>query len=610
MPPIISGLLYIIGYMLVGLTIGRFGLRNRKLSPETPLYNLYAVTLGIGIFQFVPFVLFAGGFGTHTVFVVIAVIAAVLSIPSLRFVCCRIPVLLQKFKGLALWEKASAFALLILLALTLLRAVCPITDDDGLSYHLAAAVRMVDAHQFTYLPTLTYTNWPMGVESQFAFMLGLSGDAPVGIIQFLFATLTLLLVMLIARRIAGPTAGWAAGMLMLTYKVFWEEAVAAHVDLGTALFATAASFAAREFLIKRDRPMLILTALFAGLAATSKLNGIWVIFSVAAVIWFGLRESAEPPPFREKARVTLQFLVVAGLVVTPWFIKTWVITGNPFYPMFYNIFHGLEWTSTGWARIQYYFLLMNTPPGVAPTVNNLRLARLALAGAMALIAYGVYRISRKSEGSAPGRMAVGFATLVFAGSGYNLRFLLASYPAAMFCGALNFKNGGRFAKVFVLVLLVALTYRVGGKGLDPKLPTALRVAFGQMSTDDYLHEMLPDYGTVRYANSVLKPTDCVLVGTWEESTAHYRPLAIRANYWLQDSVHYETDARLDADLARLHVTHLALKPMEEEWCRKSSVCNGRMETETAALIRLAARRGKKLYSENNVTLYELTNSRK
>lgn len=601
---------------MLSAALGRRLLRWLHCTFNSPItHALFATGLGLGALQYLSFALLAFGVASPIAFrISISLLFLILTLDFIHIMIAASRRLQKPFR-LQAWEKLLYPLFGIFLTLVFIRAVCPITDDDGLSYHLTAAVRLLNAGHFTFLPTFTYTNWPLGVESLFMLLLGLNPAAPVGIIQFTFATLILITVWHAGRRLGGPVVGAGAAVLMLAYKVFWEESTQAHVDLGTALFAMLAVFAMMQYLeTPRKTPLLKLAALFAGLAATTKLNGLWVIIAMAAVLLFTHRKTEvstqeEKPTRNQKIKEVVQFVLIACCPVIPWLIRTWIVTGNPAYPIFFNLLGGRDWTAQGWPRIQFYFLLMNTPPGMAPTRPNLLMARAVLVLATLAVTLLVYRGTRHSRLAVPARFAAAFATLVFLGSGYNLRFLLAAYPPVMLCAACALSNRGRWAPIAVSAIGILLIFRVGYKGLDPKLPLAVEVAFGKLSTEDYLRDTLPDYNTVEYANAHLPESARLLVGTWEESAAYYRPFAMRANYWLQDSVHYDSPQHLESDLKRLGVTHLVLKPMEAEWCAKSSVCNGRMITETAALTGLAARSGTKLYTANGVTLYALNLSR-
>jgi hypothetical protein len=60
---------------------------------------------------------------------------------------------------------------------------------------------------------------------------------------------------------------------------------------------------------------------------------------------------------RIKAFVT--FGIIAMLVVSPWLVKNWVLTGNPVYPLLYKVFDGRDWSPLQDAR----WTFAHTPKG-------------------------------------------------------------------------------------------------------------------------------------------------------------------------------------------------------------------------------------------------------
>ncbi len=617
-PPILLGTLLLSGLIILSAALGRrlFRLLRFRIK-SAPERALLATGLGLGTLQFLPFVLLACRAGHSPGIKIGALVLALLLLPDVLVVlrrARRLPrVIVSAWKSAPTWQRLTGCIFAALLFAVYLRALCPITDDDGLSYHFSAALRLLGAGRFIYLPTLTYANWPSGVESLFILLRGLHSDAPVGIVQFTFGALTLAAAWILGRRIGGGSLAWSAATMLLVYKVFWEEMTQAHVDLGAALFATLSILSLHVAIQNPKSKIQNLSALFAGLGATCKLNGVWIIAAMALVVAFAPTEEGQPLPARIRGAA---FYFATGIaVVLPWFARSWFVTGNPLYPMFFGLFGGREWTAEGWPRIQQYFLLMNTPPGLPPTRANLLMGRAVLVGLAAFIALFAYRRTVRSKVALPARFGFGFVPLLFLSSGYNMRFLLPAFPCIIFCaayglhglafGSIKLSRRVRFGPAAVCVLAAILSLRIGINGLNPNLPVALSVALGGTSTAGYLRNTLPDYSVVEFANANLPPGARILVGTWEEGTAYYRNLAMRSNYWLQDSVHYDSAERLDSDLARLGVTHLVFKPMDSEWCLKSSVCYGRMKHEARGLEDLIVRRGEKLFEANNVTLYRL-----
>jgi len=620
LPPLVLGTGLLVLLLALSAALGRRLFRLFRVPIGAgPTRVLLATGLGLGVLQFLPIALLACGVGTPLGIRIGVAVLAVLLLPDLAAVV-RAAIRISKgiaawWRDAAWWERALAVLFGALLIAVYLRALCPVTDDDGLSYHLAGTLRWLHAGRFELIPTLTYTNWPSATEMDFVLLRGLHPAAPVGLVQFAFGALTLAAVYALGRRVGGRELGATAAVLLLVYKVFWEEMPQAHVDLGEAVFATLSILALHCAFRNPQSAIRNLAAVFAGLAATCKLNGMWVVAALAIVI--ALTPAGEnAATLHTRIRRGAAAFLIGVAVVVPWFARCWVVTGNPVYPMLYGVFGGREWTTEGWPRIQRYFFLMNTPPGFPPTHVVLLVSRAVLVAAAAAIAILVYRRTRHSGVALPARLAFTFIPLLFLSSGYNLRFLLPVYPAAMLAASaalspLLFRAGTKSAvgQVALCVLAAALAYRVGVRGLDPPLPAAVSVALGRTSAEDYLRQTLNDYPAAEYCNTHLPPESRILVGTWEEATAYYRPLALRPNYWLQDSVHYDSPARLDADLARLGVTHLVFKPMEPEWCLRSSVCSGRLTHETRALEDLIRRRGEKLFEANGVVVYALRQPR-
>lgn len=610
MAPLALGTPLLSALLLLSLALGRRLLRWLRVeTPDRWERGLFACGLGMGALSFLPFLLFLSGIGKPSVIRGAVAILAVALMPDICAVLRGVQSAWKTRRRLAGWERWIFGVFGILVLLVFFRALCPVTDDDGLSYHLSASVRFLDAGRFHYLPTLTYTNWTLGIESLFALLLAMHPEAPAGLVQFAFGLILCAGAFLLARRLYGRTVAGATLALLPLYSELFDQMSQAHVDVGLAAFALLAVFALlqsrslpEESL--QSRRWFVVSALFAGLAACAKLTGVMVILALATALLLTPSEG-EKSLIGHRARRALLFALTAGCVAAPWSVRTALVTGNPFYPMFFDLFGGREWTAQGWSRIQHYFLLLSTLPGLPPTRSNLLLARGLMLCLGLILCLAAFRATRRSSFAIPARYAAVFITLVLTGSSYNQRFLMAAYPAAVIALARALFQRRERAGISVMCALSLLLAVRAERRYEPPLRTAFSVAVGRTSREAYLREALPDYPVVQFVNRNLPRDARILVGTWEESNAYYRPMAMRANYWLQDSIHYDTPERLTQDLRRLGITHLVLRPMEA-WCAKSYVCSGREAHETRALTALAARSGQRLYDANGVSLYRLT----
>lgn len=608
--PLALGAALLSALLLLSLALGRRLLRWLRVeTPDRWERGLFACVLGMGALSFLPYLLFLSGIGKPPVIRGAVLVLALALLPDILAVLRGVLRAWRTRRRLAGWERWVSGVFGILVLLVFLRTLCPVTDDDGLSYHLSASVRFLDAGRFYYLPTLTYTNWTLGIESLFALLLAAHPEAPAGLVQFTLGLILCAGAFLLARRLYGGLAAWATLALLPLYSELFDQMSQAHVDVGLAAFALLAVFALLQSrsLPEADpqrRRWFILSALFAGLAACAKLTGVMVILALATTLLLTPSEGEERR-IRHRVRRALLFALTAGCVAAPWSIRTALVTGNPLYPMFFDLFGGREWTAQGWSRIQHYFLLLSTLPGLPPTRANLLLARGLMLCFGLILCLATFRATRRSDFALPARYAAVFITLVLTGSGYNLRFLMAAYPVAAIALARALFQRRERAGIYAICALSLLLAVRAERRYEPPLNTAFSVAIGKTSREEYLREALPDYPVVQFVNQNLPRDARILVGTWEESNAYYRLMAMRANYWLQDSIHYDTPERLTRDLRRLGVTHLVFRPMEA-WCAKSYVCSGREAHETRALAALASRSGQRLYAANGVSLYRLT----
>jgi len=159
-----------------------------------------------------------------------------------------------------------------------------------------------------------------------------------------------------------------AALLAATPLFFWEATVA-YNELAFALFCFLSIWAWWKRETEGKKSWLIASGLFAGLAlATKMLAGFLVIFFLLALIWGKLAkrpEAAKGPGIGAWAGL---WLLPAVLVAAPWYIKSYLWTGNPVYPFFYSLFGGKYWSAdlaANYTRDQAVFGLGHGLPWLA-----------------------------------------------------------------------------------------------------------------------------------------------------------------------------------------------------------------------------------------------------
>ncbi len=96
-------------------------------------------------------------------------------------------------------------------------------------------------------------------------------------------------------------------------------------------------------------PWLVVSAVLMGLALGTKYTvlGFWGMLLVGVLGWYFVTTG-------RWAKATLPHTLLWGgvslLVAAPWYVKTWVYTGNPVYPFFYGLFGGRYWNAANAAQ--------------------------------------------------------------------------------------------------------------------------------------------------------------------------------------------------------------------------------------------------------------------
>ncbi|MEK7476227.1 MAG: hypothetical protein AAB152_11430 [Candidatus Coatesbacteria bacterium] len=288
---------------------------------------------------------------------------------------------------------------------------------------------------------------------------------------------------------AKPALRRAAVLLFLTIPTLWGFAGRGFNDGFLLAYATGALVAVRRASSRPGRGGVgwaWVAGAFVGIAAGMKYNGLflWVL------LWSGLTP-----------RRMVAASVAATAVVSPWFLKSWIVTGNPVFPYGAHLLGGLDWDAhlawrlakeqmqgdfTIWQRLAALPVqLWNMPvlgsgggpdsipgPLIGPVVG------LALAGA---------------TGRELAVLAAFFIPVAFSVPG--LRFLFPLIPFALAIAARRLSGaapGPRAARVvaagfaFLLWVQAAGYFRVFWGEFDHPLP----VIFRQVSIARYLDRRL------------------------------------------------------------------------------------------------------------------------
>ncbi|MBI4676696.1 MAG: hypothetical protein HY748_03865 [Elusimicrobia bacterium] len=338
---------------------GGEGFGDECLGEDGPLRLPVAFALGAGASGLAVFALGLAGLLRPAPLLGLSLLFCAWAVPGLaRLRSRRVP-------GDSSWTLPPAgWALTGILALaawhTLILALAPATEWDVLLYHLAIPKLYLRLGRIQEIPWLLYSHWPHLMETLYALPLALGDDGAAALMHGTISGVLAVSVYRAGRAELGGLAmgrqvpegagrsplagggcvGLTAAALVAAQPAFLRVAGAAHGDGAFALFHFLGSWALWRWASasgpadggsrRRGRRMLAIAGLLAGLAASTKLAAASLLAASAFVVWLAENRRGTRSPWKAAA-----FYALCGLgVVLPWYAKTLVGTGNPFWPVF------------------------------------------------------------------------------------------------------------------------------------------------------------------------------------------------------------------------------------------------------------------------------------
>jgi hypothetical protein len=262
--------------------------------------------------------------------------------------------------------------LLVLIAvpvvLAFVAALAPPIAKDTLLYHFAVPKAFIAQGGNSFVEGNIASYLALGTEMHVVWSMLLgnvvsprAGEAAAAATTFLFFPLLLLATFGWAREI-GISRTWSlvATLIVATVPTAFYVASSGYIDIALALFVTLAVCALTRWWKQQTTGAIALIALFLGAALAIKLTAVFVFAAFALIILLRARGA------ENAGQVVVggfAALLVACVVASPWYLRTWVATGSPVFPFYMSIWEG---KATGWdVERSNLFQAMNSQYGGA-----------------------------------------------------------------------------------------------------------------------------------------------------------------------------------------------------------------------------------------------------
>lgn len=492
-------------------------------------------------------------------------------------------VLFGKLAALSRWPSWLPLLCLGLFgALILAALVPPVTDAQALSTSLflprvwlgADRLSEIEWHEMSYYPVL--------VELGFVPLLKYAAPQLCSLYHFSYLILLgALAAAVVYERTEEPESALAALLMTISLPLCQRIAATPLVQLGTAVYVTAAVFFLIRWAERGGALMVLCAGLALGLSVHSSSAGM-----LAGMLLLALTIALGAQARKSALAVSGAFIAAAVLVAvitTPLMIRNLLWTTNPFFPLLKNI--------VGSSNIAFKF----DPQRLAPLPERLQALGMdwldLLSLPIQMIAFGRDFDQRSFNGMLSPLLLLAifpfftqqrpawlsftyFFSLFYAVFTVFLQPLevieLAPIGGVVliltglgFQRAASFFGQHRRMRIYTLLLGVQLLFALSYGGTLLARREALARLFGGDSADAYLTRHLNDYAFIQYVNSAVSPDTLTLLELMPSSFFYYQRTVISeggstADQMAQWISQQRTRRLLEVSLHMMGVSHIAM----------------------------------------------------
>ena len=253
------------------------------------------------------------------------------------------------------FDKVILGLIAIPLILAVITSLAPPTAKDTLLYHFAVPKAFVAQGSNAFVEGNIASYLALGTEMHTVWAMLLGGlwssraaETAAGATIWVFFPLLLAAIFGWAREL-GVSRRWSlmAVLMVASVPTAYHVASNAYIDITLALFITVAIYALCRWWRTLENGWLIFIAIFLGAALSAKLTTVFVIAAFGLIILLRVRKAKESEP-QDLIRVLIggfAALVLAGLIASPWYLRTWQQTDSPVFPFYMSIWPG---EAPGW----------------------------------------------------------------------------------------------------------------------------------------------------------------------------------------------------------------------------------------------------------------------
>ena len=292
--------------------------------------NMFAIAVLLGIYSYGIFAIGLLGLLYKNV---ILVWSLVLFLISLFYFKKNSSICLSEYDSKILW-RLILVVFVIQIIINFIGALGPEIAFDALWYHLTLPKLYLLKHSIDYIPggLFYYSTMPKLLEMFFVPGLAFGGEFAAKLIHFFFGILTCAALYRFSKNKFGRETALITVVVFYSNLVVGWESITAYIDLGRTFFEFMALWAFFEWIENKKDALLIKSSIMLGLAISSKAIALTSLFIFSFLILYFLWK--ENKSLFISLKYLLKFIFLTLLIPLPWFLFSFLSTGNPIYPFF------------------------------------------------------------------------------------------------------------------------------------------------------------------------------------------------------------------------------------------------------------------------------------
>ena len=353
-------------------------------------------------------------------------------------------------------------------------------------------------------------------------IFGIFGMAATGfglkMLSPLSGSLTLILFYLLIRKFFNEKLVFIAVSVLAFFPLHIYYSTISYVESTVGLFALISVF----FMIKKR---LILSAIFAGLTALLKFEGIFMFPVILSILFYNSRKNLKG--FIKKG---ILFGIIAPLIFVPYLVRNFIYLGNPFWPHLSKFIPGYPVVDSAYFDSNIsnlfdinnlaipYFELFGIPNGNYKLFSFFNAPFISIFISIWLIAtlvyfsFFIYGIIKSNKKSAPVALAliwiVAYAVLVLMTTIFqNLpqaRFLVPAMPAFALIWAIGINELLKIKKLKNILAFIIMIILIGFVSVEFAKTTYAASAWDRYKDDfEWIKANTGKYSTIFYTGQCL-----------------------------------------------------------------------------------------------------------